>query len=116
MLDGLELNGGYGAANGALRESVVKTITALNDEGLIQPRHFAMCQLALELADAVTAGTRAGRASAVAMAAAQLRETLLALPQPREGSEMDKFNAWVQALNAAAASAQPGVLTLPPAS
>lgn len=118
MLDGLELETGYGRETGALRKSVIDTIKALSDEGLLQPRHAAQCQLALELADAVTAGTRAGRASAVAMASAQLRETLLTLPQPKEGSEMDKFNEWVRSLNAAAAVAalqNPSVLTLPPA-
>lgn len=107
MLPGLELEPGYGTASGALRNSVVETIKALHEDGLLQPRHAAQCQLALELADAVTAGTRSGRASAVAMAAAQLRETLLSLPQPKEGTLEDKFTDWIAALNSAADAAQP---------
>lgn len=96
MLAGLELAAAYGAKTGALRLAVVATIQALHDEKLLEPRHAAMCQLALEMADAVTAGARGGRASAAAMAAAQLRETLEALPEPSSAGVQEKFEKWVE--------------------
>jgi hypothetical protein len=100
-LPGLELNAANGATASALRRAVIETISALHQANLLEPRHAAMCQLALELADAVAAGTRSGRASAAAMAAGQLRETLEALPQPKTEGAEQKFEAWVLALKAA---------------
>ena len=44
-----------------LRIAVQKTLEALNEARLLEPRHAAVAQLALELADAVTAGRRSGR-------------------------------------------------------
>lgn len=98
MLPGLELES-PGQVNGqtSMRVAVAETLSALKDDGLLEPRHVALAQLALELADAVTAGTRSGRASAAAMAAGQLRETLLALPQPQEAEAGAAFQAWVDA-------------------
>jgi hypothetical protein len=81
-----------------MRAAVVATINALGADGLLEARHAAMCQLALELADAVTAGRRAGRASAAAMAAGQLRDTLLALPAPIEGDIKQRFEQFVDKL------------------
>jgi hypothetical protein len=81
---------------GSMRVAVVATIQAMQDEGLIQPRHVALCQLALELADSVTAGRRSGRASAAAMASRELRETLLALPTPEAAEAAEAFSAWVE--------------------
>lgn len=101
-LTGLELEPENGGKASALRTAVIETISALHQENLLQPRHAAMCQLALELADAVAAGRRAGRASAVAMAAAQLRETLEALPQPQSAGAEQKFDEWVTLLEQAA--------------
>jgi peroxiredoxin family protein len=96
MLQGLEITNSenLGEAS-AMRKAVVATIEALQDAGLLQPRHVAMCQLALELADSVAAGRRSGRASAAAMASRELRETLLALPVPEEAGAAEAFENWV---------------------
>lgn len=96
-LAGLELVPTIGKPS-ALRQAVVTTLQALEEDHLLEPRHSAMAQLALELADAVNAGTRGGRASAAAMAAAQLRETLLALPAPMAADIQQKFSEFVDAL------------------
>ncbi|QEO08894.1 hypothetical protein [Protaetiibacter larvae] len=97
-LPGLEL----GELRGPLREAVVITLAALEADGLLGPRHTAMAQLALTLADAVERGTYSGRASAAAMAAGQLRDTLLALPAPLEADVADRFNRFLLALEAEA--------------
>lgn len=81
-----------------MRRAVIATIEALEADRLLEPRHAAMCQLALELADAVTAGRRSGRASAAAMAAGQLRDTLLALPVPIAGDAAQRFAEFVDKL------------------
>lgn len=99
QLDGLELDPEMGGKPSALRSAVVATITALHADKLLEPRHAALCQLALELADSVSQGRRSGRASAAAMAAAQLRETLLALPAPASADIMEKFNDFVTSLS-----------------
>jgi hypothetical protein len=96
-LPGLELEPELGTAT-ALRSAVITTLTALHDDQLLEPRHAGLAQLALELADAVTAGRRSGRASAAAMAAAQLRETLQALPAPMAADAAQKFQSFVESL------------------
>nr|WP_278101905.1 hypothetical protein [Microbacterium proteolyticum] len=97
-LPGLELETPGVPVTSAMRAAVVATINALHDENLLEPRHAGLCQLALELADAVTAGRRSGRASAAAMAAGQLRDTLLALPQPVAGDVKQRFEDFVDKL------------------
>jgi len=87
-----------------MRRAVIETIRALERERLLEDRHAGLCQLALELADAVTAGRRSGRASAAAMAAAQLRETLLALPAPVAGDVSQRFQEFVDKLIASEAA------------
>lgn len=99
-LPGLELGAENGGKSGVLRRAVEATITALHAENLLQPRHAALCQLALTLADAVAVGTRSGRASAAAMAAAQLRETLQALPEPSQAGVAERFESWIRELQA----------------
>lgn len=94
-LPGLELHT-PGTTASALRLSVQRTIEALDERGLLEPAHEALCQLALELADAVAKGRSQGRASAVAMAAAQLRETLQALPEPATMSAHEAFAKFVE--------------------
>lgn len=97
-LPGLELIPADQAAASPMRTAVVATINALQADGLLEPRHAGLCQLALELADAVTAGRRSGRASAAAMAAGQLRDTLLALPEPIAGDVKQRFEQFVESL------------------
>lgn len=60
------------------------TLAALRDTGNLEPRHAVLVQLVLSLAGAIDAGVRSGRASAVAMAAKQLLETMLVLDPPAE--------------------------------
>jgi hypothetical protein len=97
-LAGLELQPEYGSTSSAMRNAVVVTLGALERDGLLEPRHAALGQLALELADAVAAGRRGGRASAAAMAAAQLLAVLEALPAPMAADVESKFNAFVDSL------------------
>lgn len=63
------------------------TLNALESAGMLGPRSALLVQLTLSLSAAIDAGTRSGRASAVAMAAAQLRETLVMLDPPPEDGE-----------------------------
>lgn len=97
-LPGLEQRPPGGASFESLRGAVAATLAALDKEGLLEPRHAGLAQLALEMADAVTKGNRNGRASAAAMAGAQLRETLLALPAPMAADVKQKFDHFVESL------------------
>lgn len=99
MLPGLEPPA-RGVSN--LQLAARRTIAALDSQGLLEERHALTCQLLLDLADAVDSGRRAGRASAVAMAAAQLREAYLTLPEPVVGGDGDGWDQLAQELRAAA--------------
>lgn len=66
------------------------TIAALADAGKLQPAHAVLTQLLLELSGAIDRGRAAGRASAVAMAARELRDTLLMLDPPPEEGQSDQ--------------------------
>ena len=94
MLPGLEVDPVYGRPS-PLRSAVQATLKALDDEHLLEPRHAAVAQLALELADSVDAGKRSGRASAAAMAAAQLLAALDALPKPSAADADAEWNQFV---------------------
>lgn len=64
------------------------TIAALAEAGRLEPRHAVLTQLLVALAEAIDGGRRSGRASAVAMAARELRDTLLMLdPPPEDGDK-----------------------------
>ena len=97
-LPGLELDAPLTGDRSALRNAVVVTLDALREARLLEPRHTAVAQLALELADAVSRGTRGGRASAAAMAAAQLLAALDQLPKPMEASVLEQWERFVQSL------------------
>lgn len=97
-LPGLELDAELTGNRSALRNAVVLTIDALKSEGLLEARHTAVAQLSLELADAVSRGTRSGRASAAAMAAAQLLAALDQLPKPLAADAQERFNRFITAL------------------
>lgn len=85
-----------------LEQAARRTLAALQGDGLLTERHALTCQLILDLAQAIDAGRRSGRASAVAMAAAQLREAFLSLPEPEEGPESDGWEALARELHDAA--------------
>lgn len=94
------------------------TLDELRTLGVLERRHAVLVQLVLSLASAIDAGARMGRASAVAMAAAQLRETVLTLdPPPEDGDAGAQAHArlaeFLQAVERAANDRPP--LELPPA-
>lgn len=63
-----------------------RTIDALRTDGKLTAANSLLVQLLLELSAAIDRGTRSGRASAVAMAARELRETVALLdPPPEDG-------------------------------
>lgn len=93
MLEGLEPS----PQSNVLRDAVARTVQELTSAGLLEAHHAAYVALAYELADAVVAGRRSGRASAAAMAAAQLREVLNDLPKPVETDAATAFKQWVEA-------------------
>jgi len=66
------------------------TLQALRDADRLESRHAVLVQLVLSLAGAIDAGVRSGRASAVAMAAKQLLETMLVLDPPPEDGDADQ--------------------------
>lgn len=63
-----------------LETAVRRSLKALDQAGVLTETHALPMQLVLDLARAVGMATRAGRASAAAMAAAQLREAWQLLP------------------------------------
>ena len=89
---GFELDQPDGARS-PLRAAVRSVIDSLNAQGLLEPWHAAHCQLALELADSI--GRSRGRASAAAMASAQLMQCLEQLPQPATATAGAKFEQWL---------------------
>lgn len=92
---------------GELEAATRDTIRELHALNLLQPRHAMTCQLMIELARAVEAGRKSGRASAVALAAAQLREAFLSLPEPETTPDGD--DAWQQLANDLRAAAERAV-------
>lgn len=85
-----------GLGDGQQRDSAMVracrlTIAALADAGKLTPAHAVLTQLLLELSGAIDRGRQAGRASAVAMAARELRDTLLMIdPPPEDGAAGDR--------------------------
>jgi hypothetical protein len=88
------------------------TLATLRDHDRLPPERAALAQLCLSLAAAIDGGARNGRASAVAMAAAQLRETMLVLDPPPEDSDAGAeahrlLGEFMTKLDAAAEAGQP---------
>lgn len=83
-LPGLEGPAAGGIPNGPMVESARTTLAALRSSGRLETRHAVLVQLVLSLAGAIDRGVQSGRASAVAMAAKQLLETMLVLDPPPE--------------------------------
>lgn len=104
-LPGLELDDA--SRHGRMHATVVHTLEALQREGLIDDRHAAMMQLSLELADSMAMARAGNKAYAVAAVAAQLRETLLALPAPPDAGKLELFAQLVGALNSIGAQPAP---------
>ncbi len=105
-LPGLEVPGLDGLAGaGPMAKAAKVTLDALADAGALEPRHAVLVQLVLSMAAAVDRGVGSGRASAAAMAAKQLLETMLVLDPPPEGptagdakAQLDTFFARIEAL------------------
>lgn len=75
------------ARSSAMVKACHQTIDALANVGKLAPQHAVLTQLLLELSGAIDRGRAAGRASAVAMAARELRDTLLMIdPPPEDGA------------------------------
>lgn len=70
--------------DGPMAQSARVTLAELERAGQIQARHAVLVQLVHSLAGAIDRGVQSGRASAVAMAAKQLLETMLVLDPPPE--------------------------------
>lgn len=76
------------AGESAMVDAAKRTLHRLESMGNLTERHAVQVQLVLSLAAAIDAGSRSGRASAVAMAAKELRETMLVLdPPPTDPAE-----------------------------
>lgn len=103
MLPGLEEPA---ETSSAMVKAAHTTIRALEAAGKLAPQHAMLTQLLLELAGAIDRGRKAGRASAVAMAARELRDTLLMLdPPPEDGAAGDKAREALERFVAAAEAA-----------
>lgn len=89
----------------ALELGARRTLRALDELGLLDDRHALLCQLVVDLAQAVDSGRRAHRASAAAMAAAQLLAAIDRLPEPEVGGETDEWTQLADDLRTAAANA-----------
>lgn len=95
-LDGLTLPG-QGRASG-MEAAAMRTIRRLDQAGVLDEADTLTVQLVLELAAVIGRGVTSGRASAVAMAAKELREALATLPDVNRGPEGDSFDALSRAL------------------
>lgn len=72
----------------ALMLATRRSIASLHALGLVDETHALLLQLLLDLAEVVDAGRRQGKASAAAMAAAQILATWqLLLPEAPKGGE-----------------------------
>lgn len=71
-------------SDAAMVKAAKATLSELARAGKVGARHAVQVQLVLSLAQAIDSGARSGRASAVAMAAAQLNETMDRLDPPDE--------------------------------
>lgn len=88
------------------------TLAQLRAVDRLPPERAALAQLCLSLSAAIDGGARSGRASAVAMAAAQLRDTMLVLDPPPEDGDANQdavrlLGEFMAKLDAAAEAGQP---------
>lgn len=76
------------ANEGPMAKAAAVSLQALAASGNLEPRHQVLVQLVRSLAGAIDKGVQSGRASAVAMAAKQLLDTMVVLdPPPEDGSD-----------------------------
>lgn len=88
----------------AIKRAARRTLTALEAAGYLDERHAVICQLVLDLADVVEAGRLQGKASAAAMAAAQLLAAYEHLmPETTEGGGDDDWSTFVADMRRSAA-------------
>lgn len=102
----------HDARDTPLVQATKATLSVLREHDRLPPERAALAQLCLSLAAAIDGGARSGRASAVAMAAAQLRDTMLVLdPPPEDGDAsadaMRMLGEFMTKLEAAAEAGQP---------
>lgn len=89
-IPGLEVPGT--ASDGPMAKAAAVSIQALADSGNLEPRHQVLVQLVHSLAGAIDKGVHAGKASAVAMAAKQLLDTMVVLdPPPEDGTDSQRL-------------------------
>lgn len=98
--------------DGPMVKAAHATMAQLLELRAVEPRHAVQVQLVLSLAAAIDAGTRTGKASSVAMAARELRETMLVLdPPPPDGEPgaegRDRLAAFMDKLELAAQNHDP---------
>ncbi|WP_408898650.1 hypothetical protein ACJ5H2_05955 [Nocardioides sp. R1-1] len=80
----------------AMVKAARRTITSLEAAGYLDERHAVLCQQMIELAEVVDIGRRSGKASAVAMAAAQIIATYqLMVPEASGGEGGDAWDELV---------------------
>lgn len=95
----------------ALELAARRSLEALAAAGVLTEAHALPMALVMDLARAVAIGTRTGHASAAAMAAAQLREAWLMLPElPDAPPEGDPWAELVAELRAAGLPAPPAAI------
>lgn len=78
----------------ALKLSARRTIAELERLALLDDSHAVICQLILDLCDVIDAGRRQGKASAAAMAAAQLLAAYQLLKPQETGGGSEDDRAW----------------------
>jgi hypothetical protein len=80
------------AQDGPMAKAAAVSIRALVDAKRLEARHQVLVQLVHSLAGAIDKGVQSGRASAVAMAAKQLLDTMVVLdPPPEDGTDSERF-------------------------
>lgn len=92
-IPGLELPAPPPGEDGPMAKAAHTTLSALAEAGGLESRHQVLVQLVQSLAGAIDRGVSSGRASAVAMAAKQLLETMLVLDPPPETGTPAMANA-----------------------
>lgn len=108
-LEAIEIEPGHlVASHGGLTPLEVaarRSLAALDAAGVLTEAHALPMALVLDLSRAVAVGTRTGKASAAAMAAAQLREAFAMLPDlPAGTAEDDPWTLLVAELRKAGAA------------